>query len=408
MPGSLLGAVAATLLALAVPAQGRVWLVDSAGGGDFSDLPAAEAGAVDGDVLVVLPGIYSAFATGKGIAVLGQGSVRILGAVSFGGLVEVSGLPAGRTFSMRNVSVEHLPLSDGIVLSRNDGRIHLHDVRVAPRANTPYLDLGPALRATSCATVTVDASSLLGNGGVVATDTRLSVSSSTVAGVDARQQLGGQVSSAGAGIIAVRGSLDLSRSSVRGGNGLTVLLVSKPPGGAIVATDAALRVTGDASDSLRAGVLVGGAPLAAIHADGGMLEVDPKVVVQGSQGGPPIAGSASVVTRRIVSLTADGGRFGGLVIGEIVSPAGDLLALLLGLPADPLATPLGTVHFDPASVIGVIDGATQNGNEHFPVRFSFPDLPELRGVPVVLQAVGLHAPTSFLELSNPVVLVLDE
>ena len=409
MHTQLLRVAAATLLAVAASAQGRVWIVDAAGGGNFTDLPAAAAVATHGDLLVVLPGFYSPFATDQGIAVLGQGAVRIRGYVPwFRGLVEVTALPAGRTFSMRNVTIEHFALNDGIVLANDDGRVHLHDVRVGPQPNSSTEFIGPALAATSCRSVTVTGCTLRGGSGIAATDSRLVVSSSSVAGIDALAQLGGSISDAGAGLVVTRGSVHLSRSDATGGAGLTTMLWSERPREAIFATDAALTLTGDASTSVRAGALAGSPPLAAIIANGGTLHVDPAVAVQGTQGGPPISGSARVITRRIVSLFAAGGQLGGPVNVEIVSPAGDALALLLSVPIDPVPTALGAVYFDPLAALGLVFGAAQNASEHFAFGFTFPNLPQLRGVPIVLQAANYYRATSFLELSNPVVLVLDE
>lgn len=65
-----------TLLApwlLASPALAHTWIVDAAGGGDFLDLPPAIAAATSGDILLVMPGNYSAFTLDKALVILGQG-----------------------------------------------------------------------------------------------------------------------------------------------------------------------------------------------------------------------------------------------------------------------------------------------------------------------------------------------
>jgi hypothetical protein len=401
--------VALALSAAALAAQGRTWIVDAAGGGQFTDLPAAEVAAAHGDLLEVRPGLYSPFQTSKGIAVLGQGSVRLRGNAPFlGGLVEVRSLPAGRTFSMRNVAVEYLPPAHGILLDGNQGRVHLHELRVGPQPNSFTQGLGAALRVTNCLAVTVHGCSLVGNSAIWSSDARIAVAASQVHGVSAIQGLGPPIAPAGNGLIATRSSVHFARSNVRGGNGLTnFFLQTQPPREAIVANDAALLVTGDATDSVQAGVHSTSPPLAAIVANGGTLHRDPLVTIAGSQGGPPIVGNTAVVVRRIVSLIADGGVLGGPVTGEIVSPAGDPLALLLSLPIDPVDTGLGTVWFDPLLAITLVHGAQQNASEHFPFAFVFPNLAPLRGIPIVLQAASFDVASARLELSNPAVLVLD-
>lgn len=397
------------LIAALGSAQGTTWIVDAAGGGQFTDLPAAEAAAAHGDLLEVRPGLYSPFQTSKGIAVLGQDGVRLRGSPPTfgGGLVVVTALPAGRTFSMRNVLVEYLPFSSGIVLDRNDGRIHLQDVRVQPQPNTYTNGINAALRAVDCDAVTVTACSLVGNSAISTTDTRLVVMGSTIDGIDALQQLGPVIAPAAPGLAALRGSISLARTDVRGGDGLVNFWQqTQPPREAIVATDAAIILAGDSNDGVQAGTLAGSLPLPGILANGGTLQIDPLVAIAGSQGGSPIAGSASVVARRIVSLIASGGTLGGPLNAEIVSPAGDPLALLLSLPIDPIDTSLGTVWFDPLLTITLVQ-SVQNAGEHFAFAVTFPNLPQLRGLAIVLQAANYYVATARLELSNPAVLVLD-
>jgi hypothetical protein len=50
-----------------------VWTIDDSGDADFTDLPPAVASARSGDVLLVAPGNYTAFALGKGLTILGNG-----------------------------------------------------------------------------------------------------------------------------------------------------------------------------------------------------------------------------------------------------------------------------------------------------------------------------------------------
>ena len=74
---SLLAFLAA-VAAAAVPPQGQLWIVDKAGGGDFTEIQAAVDFASDGDTIRVvpetLPGVtYSdVVIDGKGLVLLGE------------------------------------------------------------------------------------------------------------------------------------------------------------------------------------------------------------------------------------------------------------------------------------------------------------------------------------------------
>ena len=399
--GSVLVVVAAAL-----PAQ-RTWIVDRDGGGDFSDLPAAVAVATHDDVLVVRAGTYSPFATDQGIAVLGQGSVRIAGRVFNGAMVDVRGLPGGRTFSMRNIEVEQSDTAVGVALSDNPGRVHLHEVVVEPAGDQFSQSFGAALEVRASRQVLLNESFLLGGVGADVVDASLVATSSTIAGGSARSSFGGSLTPSSVALQATRSWVHLSRTMVRGGNGADAFFQGQPPRSAIVAEAAAITITGNATTHVSAGRLLGAAPLAAIVASGSLLHLDPAVVVEGSQGGPRIESDVGVTVRSIVSLAATGGRLAGPVRGEVVSVPGDLVSLLVSTPADPLLTPFGLLYLDPKLTFTVFIGATQGPGGQLPFALSFPDLPELRGVTAVFQAANVPPGTTLLELSNPVALVLD-
>ena len=123
-----------------------------------------------------------------------------------------------------------------------------------------------------------------------------------------------------------------------------------------------------------------------------------------SQGGPEVQVSATF--RRIVSVTAAGAPPGGVVTGEIVSPAGDPIALLAGLPSDPVPTPFGLLFVDLGAFVasGV---ATQGAGEHFRFGVPIPALARLRGAALALHAIHYDLARAELVLSNPTVVVLD-
>jgi hypothetical protein len=87
---------------LAARATATTYVVDSGGGGQFTDIPAAIAAAQPGDVLLVMQGVYSGFTLDKGLAIIGYGTVTIAGDAN------VSGVPAGQTASLVELAPNNL------------------------------------------------------------------------------------------------------------------------------------------------------------------------------------------------------------------------------------------------------------------------------------------------------------
>jgi hypothetical protein len=108
------------LLSLIASATATTYVVDAAGGGQFTDLPAAVAFAQTGDVLLVQAGTYSPFTLSKGLAILGYGSVSVVGAP-----IVISGIPAGDQAAFVHATCTTLSLSD------NDGPVLLQELDVS-------------------------------------------------------------------------------------------------------------------------------------------------------------------------------------------------------------------------------------------------------------------------------------
>ena len=79
----------AAVLLLVPAALANTYTVDAAGGGNFSDIQTAILASQPGDVLLVQPGTYSAFALDRGLTIIGYGNCGITGALS------IAGLPSG-------------------------------------------------------------------------------------------------------------------------------------------------------------------------------------------------------------------------------------------------------------------------------------------------------------------------
>jgi hypothetical protein len=99
----------------AIHASANTYVVDSSGGGQFTDIPPAIAAAQPGDVLLVMQGVYSGFTLDKGLAIIGYGTVRVLGDAT------VAGVPASQTAALVHLAPNSLFVSGcaGSVLAQD-------------------------------------------------------------------------------------------------------------------------------------------------------------------------------------------------------------------------------------------------------------------------------------------------
>ncbi|MEM7305381.1 MAG: hypothetical protein AAF682_01860 [Planctomycetota bacterium] len=148
-------ALAGSVLASTVHAQGAVWIVDDDGGPgvDFTDLAAAVGAAADGDLLVFRDGTYPGglFApltvTGKGLTLIADGDVE-LGWIAFEGLVE------GQSAALRGFELT----SSTFEASNNDGALFLEELSFDDSSSFNY----SAADFTSCSTVILNRCSFQG------------------------------------------------------------------------------------------------------------------------------------------------------------------------------------------------------------------------------------------------------
>jgi hypothetical protein len=391
-------------MAATLAAQGRTWIVDrnNGAGTDFLDIPPAVAAASDGDTLRIRPGVYSPFSTGKALALLGEAGVIVRGGFAPRlGVVEIRQLPAGRSLVMDRIRVEPLFDSAGVVGSSCQGRIHLEDVEVvAPTITTT--DVG-ACSFVQCTLATITGGALYGSPALRAAT---SVVVATGVRIDGADNCGAmRCTIVGTGIRADNATVLLARSSVSGGDGsfFNPFITPEP---AIRALGSTLVATGDATTTICAGSVPNGPPIPGIQADIGAVHLDTSIAVLGSNGGPDIAGTATVQRRRIPALLAAGTPPGGTLGGELTALAGSPFQIIVSLPGDPIALPFGTVLFDPTIVLPIAIG-TIGASGRFPFAVQMPANPALADLPVVLQAATADPVTVFIELSNGVVVTLN-
>ncbi len=409
-------ACAACLMAGVVSAQGQTWIVDEQGGPgvSFTEIAPAVAAASNGDTILIRAGTYGSFTTGKALTMLGEGDVRVQ-VTSFvfplPPVIEITGLAEGDTFVAKNLQVEFFNNGDGIALRNNLGRIHFEDVSCT-RLSFPSLS-GTGCIIGNCNEVTWTGGRLQGRPALSVFDSVVAASSMSIAGEHA---CGGAGCTAFGGVSSIamtasQSQIWLSRTDVVGGSGAGIPSVPAAETGAaaIRATNSTMIVTGNAATRITAGSSSGISgppqPIPAITTNGGTIDVDTQITVLGSGGGSDITGSAVVTRRRIVSVVGAAGPPGGRLTAEVVSPAGDLVNLVVSLPADPVALPIGTAFISPLVILPLFFGL-QDPSGVTTIDVGIPATPALLGGTVALQAANFYQATSRVELSNPVVVVV--
>lgn len=172
----LTAAVAGLFVLAATPAvRAGVLVVDAEGGGDFTTVGAAISAAVDGDILVIRPGDYTAEPAldiaGKALVIVGD-----TGGTTFLPVLTVDQLAAGKTAVLRQLSFEPSGfggLPDGTVrVTNNVGRVHIEDCQIRGRDGAPgFLGVSagpgsPGLLVYSSAAVAVHRCTITGGRGV--------------------------------------------------------------------------------------------------------------------------------------------------------------------------------------------------------------------------------------------------
>jgi hypothetical protein len=112
------------LLAYAVPLRAAVWIVDAAGGGNFTDLPAAVAAAAPGDTLLMRAGRYRGATITRGLAVI---AISPAPQVELESALRIENLAAAERVLVRQIAFRSCVV--GISIARCAGAVEIEDVR---------------------------------------------------------------------------------------------------------------------------------------------------------------------------------------------------------------------------------------------------------------------------------------
>ena len=414
VPASLVSVVG--LLFIAPALRAGVYVVDSAGGGDFTTVGAAIGAAVDGDVLVIRPGDYTrepALDTaGKALVIVGD-----TGGTTLLPVLTVDQLAAGKTAVLRHLSFEPSGLGglpDGTVrVTNNLGRVHIEDCQIRGRDGAPsFLGLFPApgqtgLLVLSSAAVAAHRCTITGGQGL-----------STAPGPFG---VGQQVSGGGGLAIEVESSAlslnEVTATGGEGGSGVPTGASGSDGGHGLRALYSSVIISGctlqggdggsgDPSGTSGSGVVSNGTGAALSELDSSLL---------GGAGAPGLvvlAGTHDVWTGEAWSLAISSPVRSGSV-GSITAagPPNKVFALFIsfGMGYLPKASFRGA--FLPGSpFFGPLITATTNGSGSFSANFLAPSLAPfgLEGLlnidqALMLQDVGLvlSSGTAFIQVEPP-------
>ncbi|HLQ38394.1 MAG TPA: hypothetical protein VK348_11370 [Planctomycetota bacterium] len=350
-------------------------------GTNFTDLPLAEAAARDGDVISIRSdgGNYTAIQTQKALTIVADIGQAI---ISAGQTFSVSGIPAGKQFTMRGCLIGPRNTTGPVLQIANcAGRVVLTQIEVV---------LGvPSLEATACAGILLQESRILGGfPSVSARSCVLEFEQDQVAGGAADSRF--QFLSAPA-VDLQQCAATFAMCQLTGGLGDPTL----PPAPAMTLANSTAEVgAAGAFGSLRAGAPGRGTGIApAVAGASSTLRIDPLVLLVPTGSAPPTQG-ITVVVDRFPSLGASMFASHTLQLNFGGSPAATNI-LLVGLPAGPRSVPgvAGDLWIDPnafAAQLGVPPTVTVLGLPH--------------GFTIVAQVAGI-ATTGAVSLSNPAVLV---
>ncbi|MCA8968338.1 MAG: hypothetical protein KDC95_01090 [Planctomycetes bacterium] len=360
------------------------WVVDAANGGgsQFTDIQSAIQAANHGDLILVRAGLYNGpVLCSKGVRLVAAPGVRLVNGTTSGVTLQVSGVPAGKNFSMTGFEVLHGTYNNfpGLFLTSNAGTLSFKNVR--------FYGLWRGMDIQSCASVSM-------TGCTIQAQLRCSLSHVTL--TSSRVQGGVDPFRAYTNICELdQTTLVLAKTFI------TVYTLGSYSyvGRAVFAKASNIRLHAGADLTS-----VGPGDIDVLVGNGSStLVADPSAQFQPSGNGKPYVGF-QVATRSLPTLDVLAQGVGAPIALELVSPGNWLWVLQVGLSGGPLTVaPFGDLGIDLSTLL-IIGAGVSNGS---PVKLQIPtpNLPALRGVPFAYQTASGPWPT--LEYSNVVATMLD-
>ena len=349
---------------------------------------------------MIRAGSYSGAAIRKSLTVIGQGRPTLTDlSFSTDPTLSVLGLAAGDAVHLADLRITTGPIGVPVAVAAGAALVHFDGVEI---------DTGTQFTIDRAACTIDNSSSVTFTGSRLVGYPAAQVRQSTVA-FASTQILGGNNCGSircvpvGVGLVAWTSAIQLADVELRGGSGGAPWNPFSQPREAILASDSRLLLTG--ATTADAGTN-GSAAKPGIEANGGRIDLDPSVRVTGYNGAPPIRGTAPIHRRPIVSLTATSAAPGGTVQARTSVPVGDPFGLYLGIAHPATKLPIGVLWVDPVQHVLVRAGT---GPASGPVRITIPIPPNasLTGQSFAMQTSCFYRSTNAVELSNPVVLLVD-
>ncbi|MBK8978819.1 MAG: hypothetical protein IPM29_23205 [Planctomycetes bacterium] len=317
---------------LAATATGQPTLVvDRAGTGHFTDIPAAIAAAAPGDRVLVLGGRYSSFTVDKPIVVTTNAAAEV-------SQITVRGVPAGSTCVVAGFVALGLP--SAVYVLDCPGRVHLQSLGVVT-----WFGVVATLEVRNCAAVSLSEVSCHGESRIF----------DSVVSLERCRLTGPAFESYTMSGLSVWRSHVLITGGLFAGSGGSYSYqwgTPSPRSGIMLYERSEIRLAGTALVSGGESFPYSGPPYraASISVGDGRVEYDPRVVLQ------PNPSVGVVVRTTIPSVSLDSRSAGTTLTPEILAPAGALVGLLGSYPAAPLPCAVGDIWLDLPTTFPLFSG----------------------------------------------------
>lgn len=350
-------------------------------GAQFTDLPAAEAAARDGDIIQLVSdgGVYTAIQTTKALTItasIAQAMIRVAPGQPF----QVTGIPANRSFALKSCLLTGSAGAGPVIKIANcAGRVHLDQLEIS--GGQPGIDVSFSLLTLKESRVLSATPALSAFGSILA------LSGTVLQGSNGDSRFA--MSASEALVLDTCTSVSVAGCQLNGGLGDA--LVPAAPGMRLRFSVVDLASAGSAA-SVRAGPPgKSTAPVSAVVGLASAVRLDPKVSVLPTNGAPPFQG-VTVVQAQFPSLSGYGIRDLSVYHESVPGAAEILLYGLSGGPISGIGIG-GAFWIDPRLVLAVPG-----------VPATLQLYPWPYGLTVVAQV--LSASSNGFELTNPVAITI--